>query len=461
MNYLKFLEWKFFAPLLTLSALFLSVIPQSYAIDFSACEGRTALEPNIEKVKEGLLTNIGLKSGEKPLSPNDVAIVFDIDGTLTDLPEPKEGVVPGKRPGAVELIQDLSRNRFNVVASSAWKTFHTPDTLRRLGLADRFVADPSGNPNSSQVEIKDNFGQNQTFRYNQFGNAVSVSDGRTPFFWHKALAPYIALGPERLKRIRKIMLVDDSPRNIQTFQQHLSQFSHLFHPDLIVDCMPLAKPVREVHPGASLDSLACRQANIGAPPAALAVDLARDVCQVASSLNGSLVGGVNRSRDRGSPDSGFGSSASGGSRTPSPPLITSPPPVPSREGRSPFGTLYVTSSSEYRKLGLPLPLPRSQNNGAYFHLLGVDSSSSPTDDALASEGGAPRLMGPDDEIYGTIGNGKIFFQDHGELRTMETKGRRAVPRLMDADIYGEFGRPGAGEITIRENGQSNTVKIRK
>jgi hypothetical protein len=255
------------------------------------------------------------------------------------------------------------------------------------------------------------------------------------------------------------MLVDDSPDNIVKFQQHWSQFSHLFHPDLIVDCMPLAKPVREVHPGASLDSLACNQANVGASPAAV-VGLDRDVRQVASSLNGSLVGGVNRSRDRRSPDSGF---ESDGSRTPSPPLITSPPPVPPPTYRTSYGldqAPLVPPKTYYRSFGLPLPLPEAQNNGSSFHLLGVNRGSSSTGGGFASEGGTPRLMDPD-EIYGTIGNGEIFFQDHGELRTMETKGRRAVPRLMDADIYGEFGRPGAGEITIRENGQSNTVKIRK
>jgi YD repeat-containing protein len=153
------------------------------------------LEPNIQNVKKGLLTG-GLKS-------DDVAIVFDIDGTLTDLPEPEEGVVPGKRPGAVELIQELSRNHFNIVASSAWSTFHTPETLRSLGLTREFgiIDSHTVSHNNVDVKIKDNFGEEHTFKYNQFGNAVSVKEGNVKFFRHKALAPYIALCPKPLEQL--------------------------------------------------------------------------------------------------------------------------------------------------------------------------------------------------------------------------------------------------------------------
>jgi hypothetical protein len=160
-----------------------------------------------------------LKDEINLVKPEEIAVVLDVDGTLTDHSQPgKHPVKP--RYDSTDVVCKLINQHVNVVISSAWNIFdETLGRLTALGLAkDLGIMDPS------QTKFG-TFNVNGTFfDYIYLGKVVSVR--KHPclddiYYRQKALAPYVlGFGTN----IKKVIFADDSGSNIQIFKEDIKKY---------------------------------------------------------------------------------------------------------------------------------------------------------------------------------------------------------------------------------------------
>lgn len=169
--------------------------------------------------------------------PNQVAVILDIDGTLTLYSEPTRA--PGymlshipPRPGAVELVQGLAADGFSLVFSSAWNVMEqTIEKLRFLGLENEAdITSPTPIETGTFQQLHTD-GRMATLHYMRKGKAVSLaiqslpgSRGDGPNYVRKALAPLLSMTEVQRSQIRAVLFVDDNLSYIQRFREDMQNY---------------------------------------------------------------------------------------------------------------------------------------------------------------------------------------------------------------------------------------------
>lgn len=160
------------------------------------------------------------------LKPEQLLVIFDVDGTLTSRGDPEEKETALPRGDAISVVNGLKKAGVNLVASSAWDDFHSVLVrINDLGLSGCFGYDLKS---AVPVHKKERFASpvdgklSVEIQWYGAGNAVSVQDPEVDpeFFRQKALAPYLVPAvAEKLNRheIRHVVFIDDSEGNIGIF----------------------------------------------------------------------------------------------------------------------------------------------------------------------------------------------------------------------------------------------------
>jgi 8-oxo-dGTP pyrophosphatase MutT (NUDIX family) len=164
---------------------------------------------------------------------DEILVVFDIDGTLTNYSEPSNNPGPNfpPRKNAVKLVQDLHQQGIPLIASSAYHQFNASiKKLEDLGLTQEFGVKQSSKAHYPKLNLtKENqyTGNSFGFDYYKEGNVVSVSHSGNNYYIKKALSPGIALDAAAQKKIKRVIFVDDNPKYIQEFSKDLKTFRPL------------------------------------------------------------------------------------------------------------------------------------------------------------------------------------------------------------------------------------------
>ena len=166
-------------------------------------------------------------------APQEIAVILDVDGTLTMHADPNLGKsnVPTQAKGnSVEIVKDLENLGVIIIFSSAWNIFQeTIMKLTDLGLMD------AGDRKFDENDLEKGF-DSMLVKY-RYKNAVSVRySGNNGYFKNKyySLSEY---NQELAKKVKVIVFADDSSDNIKKFiaeHEELSPYSSLEHVDVVL-----------------------------------------------------------------------------------------------------------------------------------------------------------------------------------------------------------------------------------
>ena len=160
--------------------------------------------------------------------PEELLVIFDVDGTLTSEPTPNDDVSATPRRDAISLVQDLKARGVKLLAASAWKYF--PGTIARIneiGLGEAFEV-PLGEQNFNLLSapFTSPKGELLKLEYYRSGLAASarIKGKRDRNFRKKALAPLFVFTPQELQSFKKVILADDSQETIDIFAADAKEY---------------------------------------------------------------------------------------------------------------------------------------------------------------------------------------------------------------------------------------------
>jgi hypothetical protein len=198
-------------------------------------------QQNIHGIVE-LVENLTNPSNANRIAPHKIAVILDVDGTLTDHSIPTPGESPANtraRDNAPEDVKRLINLGVHLYISSAWNKFEeTLGRLRQLGLAEELEISPEPkNKRDKSFFLKGHYKcptNKRPYIYRRKGKVISAqwTDGKDQiFFRQKALTPYIGLRAtfgkevaiEKANLIKTVIFADDSAGNITYFQQDIQE----------------------------------------------------------------------------------------------------------------------------------------------------------------------------------------------------------------------------------------------
>jgi hypothetical protein len=215
-------------------------------------KGIKVFEPQLD------LSNIPLQimkyHQEKKIPYSKMLVVLDVEGTITNQPNPKGVGETDARGGAVELINILKNLDVKVIASSSSKDFNqTVGQIEHLNLSKSFELtnkkksrehevyfDGDSHKISSQKPKKRKAKESdvEKVKVERNGNVAAVTtEGNSS--QHQAIAPYIIYPAKKLdKKTKAVFFADDSQTNIQSFIEDVEQY-HLYRKAKYIDIFPL------------------------------------------------------------------------------------------------------------------------------------------------------------------------------------------------------------------------------
>lgn len=192
---------------------------QSYRLDQGVVSNTAE---TLEQVEEYLL-NLQLKG--VPLS--SILLILDLDGTLTEDPDPKSGIKLDysnviQRGFSIRIVKELIQKGVKVVVSSAWDDFPaTLEKIRLLGLDEALGVDRS-QPQKFKRTFENEFGKKECECYCS-GRVASVRDLNSPhkYYGNKELSFKIVDPVIDLKEIQHVVFVDDKESNVDKFSRNI------------------------------------------------------------------------------------------------------------------------------------------------------------------------------------------------------------------------------------------------
>lgn len=183
---------------------------QIQSIDIQAPDIKSALS----RVKE--LIGKGIK-------PQEILVVFDVDGTLTmdSTPDPSHTALPKNQ--APQVIKVLSQMGVRIVISSAWKDFNqTKKTINELGLGFLLQG-------LSYMRLY------ERFNVAKAGSVVSVQDTTQPtvYYRKKAHAPRFVYPDAVLESVKRVIFCDDSSGNIEEFKNDMAEYDEYIYGSVV------------------------------------------------------------------------------------------------------------------------------------------------------------------------------------------------------------------------------------
>lgn len=188
---------------------FSCVVPQ-----ISLEEGRVGLE-NVELYVRDLLE-------KSKLNPDQIGLVLDVDGTLTNYSDPKAHQSPAQgRGNAVPFVKNCIIKGVRVVVSSAWTPFgETIQRLKDIGLGDVLGI------NGGEIQKGEQILFDTSVEYVYLGRVASVKGKTTDtddYFRLKPFAFHYVFPNLDLKTIKYWIFADDNSDNISLFSQYIGQ----------------------------------------------------------------------------------------------------------------------------------------------------------------------------------------------------------------------------------------------
>ncbi len=149
------------------------------------------------------------------INPSKIAVVFDVDGTLTNRSTPGNHPTQ-ERYGSTQIVLELIDMGVRVAVSSAWNDFdETLGRLEDLGLAKAL-----------KIQDQDQIikGEYQGMNYFHLGLVASIQDELVDsiYYRQKAFAPYIIYSPKEMETVEKVIFADDSSGNIKYFKEDVA-----------------------------------------------------------------------------------------------------------------------------------------------------------------------------------------------------------------------------------------------
>jgi len=166
---------------------------------------------------------------------NNVLLITDVDGTLTNHAEPSklnENEASHPRDGIMNMIPYYKKRGCNIIAASAWDHFGpgkrpsmpkdvgTLGRIQQIGLADIFNINTSIKTTHEDGNIS----------YNICGYVISARNKNTnnPYYGEKALTPYYH--PEIKDKLEKgiiktVIFMDDSEGRTSDFNNHIIKYN--------------------------------------------------------------------------------------------------------------------------------------------------------------------------------------------------------------------------------------------
>jgi hypothetical protein len=206
----------------------------------------------------------------KAVLPQELLIVVDVDGTLTDVANPNSihsGVKA--RGSSVTMIDRLLADHVKVVISSAWHDFSaTLHRLDEIGLGknpglksthENSYPD-SINPRSAEISVTQDQAEHTahskiSVEYARSGQVVSVraqDELDHKYFSQKALAPYLVWSAAEMAQMRRVIVIEDSVRNINQFDSDIKK--HNLFPNAKIEYFLLGSADVDPHPAQDLHS---------------------------------------------------------------------------------------------------------------------------------------------------------------------------------------------------------------
>ncbi|MBX9805394.1 MAG: hypothetical protein K2Y18_06545 [Alphaproteobacteria bacterium] len=181
--------------------------------------------------------------------PKGIVVIVDVDGVLTDNQNPKPDDMVNPRRNAIELMRELHRRGFHLIASSAQSDLnHTLNRIRKLGLADIFHVGESTEYSAKIIKIFQEKRFVRSVSVMCLGNVISVhsfSEGSFPSYYRgKALSPLIAFDG-KVDFIRRVVFLDDSSNNIIPFEKDVMALHPFGNHPVKVDIIFLGEPSLE------------------------------------------------------------------------------------------------------------------------------------------------------------------------------------------------------------------------
>ena len=218
---------------------------------------------------------------------DEILLIFDLDGTLTDKPEPALGIPVQARENALAFAQFAKTHGVNTFISSAWDIFaETLYRIDKLGLSELFLTTKANYLRKEIDDFIDTGADKKAFKsmfsnvvlksdsilsehldlsktiigsaddqysfitinYCHLGNVVSVRDSDlgnfTPqFYRNKALSPLVACPDLDYKKIKHVIFVEDSRHNINYFVSDIQRLWKMgvmnFDPDVKIEVFEL------------------------------------------------------------------------------------------------------------------------------------------------------------------------------------------------------------------------------
>lgn len=160
--------------------------------------------PDLQPVKTHLEKLI-----QEGYHPEELLVISDVDGVLTNYSNPKTIVAELQpRTGVKELLNYVKKKNIPFLASSAWNK--SSDTLEKLQMLEETL---QLNQFLTQGCKKFQTHKNQDHEITQCGRAVNVKDRYTigdPFYHKKAFSALYGLSLEAQKKIKRVIFIDNS-----------------------------------------------------------------------------------------------------------------------------------------------------------------------------------------------------------------------------------------------------------
>lgn len=148
-------------------------------------------------------------------NPEDIVVVWDFHGVITEQGKPKEGVESTLNPGAIDVLDYLHSQHIPQVISTAWhKPYAVQEDLIRLQVALYFEADNIERKLPEKVIL----GKKKSLEGHKIGRVTALreqEDFPSPYFLKKAFgAQWCFPGIN----FRHIIFVDDDNKNLRIFK---------------------------------------------------------------------------------------------------------------------------------------------------------------------------------------------------------------------------------------------------
>lgn len=190
--------------------------------------------PSVSQLHRVINTYINPMLRSSQWYPDDILLILDFDGTITNKPHPDDqGDLACRVSGIKEWIFDLLQAGVHIIVSSAWNQapwtdatgfHHTCERLIQLGLGDVLLGEERDS--YQEVTLQTTTIKDVDVSFIKAGHVCSVIKGvptiENRYFFNKAFAGACVLG-EKTEKLKRVIFIEDSPGNADVFEKDVRE----------------------------------------------------------------------------------------------------------------------------------------------------------------------------------------------------------------------------------------------